>query len=187
MSTILEVASTPLSHRHIPNHDEEADVKEALQMHNELCKFAGELKNDYLWWLPIVHRNPQHQAITLRYESNYTTIHKELQKSYQALVDIASGSSDRDVLEQSQLYRRIARQCVHEQAFFTTSGRSLGMGSSSLQKGDKIVIFLGGQTPFAIRPTGKGTYRLLGEVYVLGLMHGEFLARTSPVRVYLLE
>ena len=40
---------------------------------------------------------------------------------------------------------------------------------------DQIGIHVGGKAPFAVRPTTSGRFKLLGEVYVLGLVHGEFM------------
>lgn len=188
VSTISEVMKVDFDHRQYwKDQDEEADFKEALKMHKQLTKLAGDSTDDRLWWIPIRHRDPR---IRISEESNYLRLHQSLLYSYHMLKEAAvaaNGSTDRVVLEQTQLYRRIVRQCVEDQAFFTTSDHLLGMGSSTLHEGDKIVIFLGGGMPFAVRHIRGDTYRLLGEVYVLGIMHGEFLAKMNVIQKYLLQ
>jgi hypothetical protein len=186
VSTISEVTTINFDYRHFWNdQDEEADRKEALKVHQQLQNFAGDMRDGRLWWLPIRHRDPQKQPSE---GSSYPRLHQSLQDSYLALEKVANGSTDGDVLRQTQLYRRMTRQCVEDQTFFITSNPThVGMGSSALEDGDEIVIFLGGEMPFAIRPTGKNTYRLLGEVYVLGIMHGEFFSQERHLQEYLLE
>jgi hypothetical protein len=79
------------------------------------------------------------------------------------------------------------RQFVNEQAFFTTSRPSLvGMGIESAERGSDRHITPGGDA-FTIRLTNKTTCRLLGEVYVLGIMRRGFLAKGLTIQQYLLE
>ena len=57
--------------------------------------------------------------------------------------------------------------------FITVDGR-LGIGPESTQPGDQIVVLDGARSPFVLRPLTNSTdYALLGDSYVLGLMHGE--------------
>ena len=79
-------------------------------------------------------------------------------------------------------------QVTNDKTFFNTQeGGYLGVGPPILQKGDRVVILLGGSMPFAIRPTHQGRYRLIGEVYVLGIMHGEFMTEDRLIEDFLLE
>ncbi|KAI0400152.1 heterokaryon incompatibility protein-domain-containing protein [Xylaria palmicola] len=41
------------------------------------------------------------------------------------------------------------------------------------EPGDRVCVLLGGDVPFVIRPTGRGTYTVVGECYVDGVMDGE--------------
>ncbi|KAJ3528242.1 hypothetical protein NM208_g7335 [Fusarium decemcellulare] len=52
----------------------------------------------------------------------------------------------------------------------------LGVVSRSVELGDVVCIFIGAQVPHVLRPTGKGTYELMGECYLHGVMDGEVLA-----------
>ncbi|KAI0467724.1 heterokaryon incompatibility protein-domain-containing protein [Xylaria cf. heliscus] len=58
------------------------------------------------------------------------------------------------------------RFCVTEQGRF-------GNVPLNTQPGDHICVLLGGEVPFVIRPTGRGTYTLVGECYIDGIMDGE--------------
>ena len=60
-------------------------------------------------------------------------------------------------------------------AFINNAGRP-GVGPIAMEAGDPIVIFAGDHTPFTVREETTGDekfYRLLGSVYVYGLMDGE--------------
>ena len=55
---------------------------------------------------------------------------------------------------------------------FTTSKGYIGLGPSTLREGDLVCVLFGGIVPFTLRQE-DGVYRLIGESYVHGLMHGE--------------
>ncbi|KLU88500.1 hypothetical protein MAPG_07485 [Magnaporthiopsis poae ATCC 64411] len=61
--------------------------------------------------------------------------------------------------------------------FFVTADRRFGIGPRSLEPGDEIWLLEGGRTPFLLRrrhrDDGGGHYRLVGEVFVHGVMYGE--------------
>ncbi|KAF5611424.1 heterokaryon incompatibility protein [Fusarium subglutinans] len=58
--------------------------------------------------------------------------------------------------------------------FATENGR-LGLGLHSTREGDEVWILDGCQVPCLLRHTGDGRYKLVGEAYVHGIMHGEAL------------
>ena len=58
--------------------------------------------------------------------------------------------------------------------FFITFDGHLGIGPESTQPGDQIVVLDGARSPFVLRALENSTdYALLGDSFVLGLMHGE--------------
>ena len=62
--------------------------------------------------------------------------------------------------------------------FFITECGSMGMGPPAIQPGDVVVILFGARVPFILRPTkADGVYRLIGECYVNGIMHGEHIEK----------
>jgi hypothetical protein len=59
-------------------------------------------------------------------------------------------------------------------SFFITSDGHLGIGPKSTQPGDQIVVLDGARSPFVLRALEHSSdYALLGDSFVLGLMHGE--------------
>jgi hypothetical protein len=49
----------------------------------------------------------------------------------------------------------------------------LGLVVPGARVGDSIGIFQGGKTPLIMRATGVGTWRILGDGYIHGIMNGE--------------
>ncbi|KAF4988898.1 hypothetical protein FGRMN_9479 [Fusarium graminum] len=58
-------------------------------------------------------------------------------------------------------------------AFAITVGGWYVLGPDVMQHGDVIAVLYGGRTPFMLRPREGGTWMLLGECYVHGMMNGE--------------
>lgn len=47
------------------------------------------------------------------------------------------------------------------------------VGPDIMEAGDVVVVLYGGRTPFLIRRREGGTWMLVGECYVHGMMNGE--------------
>jgi hypothetical protein len=75
---------------------------------------------------------------------------------------------------QSRIKARIADTCM-KRRFFCTSEGFYGLTAPNIKEGDKICIFFGCKTPSVVRREG-GSYILLGDAYVEGLMRGEAVA-----------
>ncbi|KAF2143986.1 uncharacterized protein K452DRAFT_306631 [Aplosporella prunicola CBS 121167] len=60
-----------------------------------------------------------------------------------------------------------------DRTFFTMSNGSFGLGPKEAREGDSVCIILGAQVPFVLRKSEQGTYRIVGECYVYGIMDGE--------------
>ncbi|KAI0875946.1 heterokaryon incompatibility protein-domain-containing protein [Hypoxylon argillaceum] len=56
-----------------------------------------------------------------------------------------------------------------------SAGSRLGQIPIGAALGDRICVLVGGETPYVIRPTAQGRFRLIGEAYVDGVMDGEAL------------
>lgn len=58
--------------------------------------------------------------------------------------------------------------------FVTTAGGRFGMTAKTAQIGDEIFVLLGCRLPLLLRPCpDDGTYRLIGECHIPGVMEGE--------------
>jgi len=65
--------------------------------------------------------------------------------------------------------QKISRRCL----FYTVKGR-FGLGPASMREGDVVAVFLGGQLPYVLRPTGiPERYKIVGDCYIYNLVHGE--------------
>jgi hypothetical protein len=64
-----------------------------------------------------------------------------------------------------------------DRRLFATGKKYIGLAPASTQVGDLVCVLLGGHTPFLLRPCEeyRGRYRLVGECYIHGIMHGEAL------------
>jgi hypothetical protein len=58
--------------------------------------------------------------------------------------------------------------------FITATGK-LGLGYDNIREGDVVTIMKGAQVPYILRPQQTGTYNLISEAYVDGIMDGEAL------------
>jgi len=56
---------------------------------------------------------------------------------------------------------------------FRTIEGFLGLGPVGTELGDEVWILAGGKTPFVLRDSCHGRKKLVGEAYVLGMMHKE--------------
>jgi hypothetical protein len=78
----------------------------------------------------------------------------------------------------------IATQDLH---FLTTCKGYIGLGDSP-QSNDEIWILFGGSVPFILRPypddsDHAGSYSLVGDCYVHGIMDGEAMARLGETEM----
>ena len=64
--------------------------------------------------------------------------------------------------------------------FFTTACGNLGLGPRSSQKGDIVAFIRNCKIPMILRKRASGRYIVIGEAYIHGYMHGEFLERGHP-------
>lgn len=74
-------------------------------------------------------------------------------------------------IEPRTFMKDLTTACKGRKLFSTLSGH-IGIGDGTLESGDLVCVFLGGITPFIIRPVDQ-KYKFVGECYVHGIMHGE--------------
>lgn len=73
--------------------------------------------------------------------------------------------------------------CI-DPCIFTTAEGMVGLCPWNAKKGDVIVLLLGGQVPYLLRSQPDYTeYSFVGECFVKGIMHGEFLREEKEKRV----
>jgi hypothetical protein len=68
---------------------------------------------------------------------------------------------------------------ARSRTLFKTAKEMLGRGHVAVQVGDIVTLIHGVTSPVVLRPRAKGGFLFVGDTYVDGIMHGEFL-RTLP-------
>jgi hypothetical protein len=58
---------------------------------------------------------------------------------------------------------------------FTTSDGRICLGPRTVEVGDVVTVLLGCDSPLVLRPNGLGQFKVIGEAYCHGVMHGEAL------------
>jgi hypothetical protein len=107
-----------------------------------------------------------------------------LEKSVELIMDARFDVSIEEILQQSfaldRLKGRFKVDRLEEELvnyfFCRTQDGRLGWMPLHTKKGDQICIFDGAKVPHVIRRSERGTFKLIGECYVQGLMNGEVLA-----------
>ncbi|VUC22235.1 unnamed protein product [Clonostachys rosea] len=119
----------------------------------------------------------------MRNRADSESIVKLPQYLEQIFNDVAKGNFDsgNKPTNMSPHLRNVG-ECVRSFAMspicVTGSGR-LGRIPPFSRAGDLVCVFVGGETPFIIRPTGRETYTIIGECYIDGIMDGEAIEGPS--------
>lgn len=78
-----------------------------------------------------------------------------------------------------------------EKFFFVTDSGYLGLAPKRSEAGDAVWIVQGAKIPFVLRPTGRESFRFIGEAYVQGRMYGEMAeaakAQNLPMQDILID
>ncbi|KAI0103035.1 HET-domain-containing protein [Nemania sp. FL0031] len=69
---------------------------------------------------------------------------------------------------------------VNNRCLFTMANGYVGLCSGRLHPGDEAFIILGCATPMILKPTPSGEYRVVGDCYIHGAMHGEAVLGPVP-------
>ena len=77
-------------------------------------------------------------------------------------------------------------QQVERKPFVTVKG-FVGLAPKHAKEGDIIVVFPGAKFPYVLRRCDDGMYVLVGEVFVHGIMYGEFVAENPEMVEFVLK
>ena len=85
--------------------------------------------------------------------------------------------------QSSAWYQYCESNSSGRRVFLTTDNQLLGQGPEDIQAGDQVYVLQGALTPVILRKTSQDTaqktFRLVGEAYVHGYMHGKAMERES--------
>jgi hypothetical protein len=82
-------------------------------------------------------------------------------------------SNAKDMAHNGGLFLSTAYEHCYDKRRGRTARGYIGQFSHLAQVGDFVFLPLGSAVPFTIRPKSDGTYELIGECYVHGIMKGE--------------
>jgi hypothetical protein len=112
----------------------------------------------------------------------------EIQKGHADLLQSArlglNGSTNLPSHE-AVLYRTMMDGQRNQRPFISVQGY-VGLAPDHVREGDVVVIFVDAKLPHVLRDNGNGTYRLVGEAYVHGVMNGELLDNDEEIKEYIL-
>lgn len=119
----------------------------------------------------------------------------ELAQSYEAYRKVCPspwGGDPKIDLDSEAWKRQWPTQCMLERAnqgyrFSLTACGLVGLFPNETRWNDLIVLIAGANTPFVIRPREDGSFTLVGEAYVHGVMRGELLRPVSASEESLFE
>ncbi|PMD29634.1 HET-domain-containing protein [Hyaloscypha variabilis F] len=83
-------------------------------------------------------------------------------------------------------YLEVMRLQKSRRPFLSFSGY-VGLAPEFAEQGDVLVAFCGAKFPYVLRCDRDGTYILIGEAYVHGIMGGEFVKITKETETFILE
>jgi hypothetical protein len=99
------------------------------------------------------------------------------------LYELIIGSKQENLMILPHSLAVVVGVCTAKRRFFITEKGYVGLGPLDAQMGDEVFILQGGQVPFVLRRfeyQGDLSCRnLVGDCYVHGIMHGEFLGRNE--------
>ncbi|KAK3671873.1 hypothetical protein LTR78_008239 [Recurvomyces mirabilis] len=84
-------------------------------------------------------------------------------------------------IARAEVFPRLYQVARSKRRIFRTSDGALGHGAERLQGGDVVAFLVGATIPFILRPIDVDQYRLIGETYMHGYMHGEALRGSGLV------
>ena len=84
-------------------------------------------------------------------------------------------SISEDLLREGVPFQSAISTWIGGRVFGRTSNGYMGMLPSKAAKDDIVCAFMGGVTPFVIRPKKDGFFQLIGACYIHGMMNGEIL------------
>ncbi|KAJ3456983.1 hypothetical protein MRS44_014124 [Fusarium solani] len=144
------------------------------------------------WVVPIAES--QHPAVVavdaLSVYESYKAFRILLEKDEKRSCAQLPKAQYESLVAKSSTYKSLLEGSQAGWKFAVTFDQRFGIVPPTSEAGDEILIFAGGVVPFVIRRSEEraGAYRLIGECYISGIMHGEIFDPISPmpstVRLY---
>ena len=116
------------------------------------------------WYGMLVQDSNTHTSDFIAFWNEFTG----REDSHQFAGVLETGAGEGDAFRFAQA---VSSACAWRR-FFITSNGYIGVGPPCTTVGDRACVLEGGIVPFLLRP-GESGYKLVGEAYIHGVMHGE--------------
>jgi hypothetical protein len=154
-----------------------AELEKDTHFNIEAMKFLLSVSDS------LTSPNPTIRSIAAEMENKIQTFERgdhdvEIPRSMlDALTEgLASGAGD--IAEATKgRFGTLLGQTFNTRQFAATERGLMSLVPLGTKKGDEVVLFLGGKTPFILREWEGGLVRLVGEAYVHGFMDGAGMIR----------
>lgn len=113
------------------------------------------------------------------HKDHHLNIFKAYCRQQQAIDEDRLPDSEDDV--NANFFASELRRAGKRRALFLTLNGCFGLGPMSSDFLDEVWLPMGAKMPFIFRPTGKGTYKLLGQTFIHGVMRGEAVQGKSEI------
>jgi hypothetical protein len=161
--------------------DKAADICGIVEDSTDWESAKSQLSKDYAAWQILQGHYPDDND-NIIYPPEFSTFMKRLEASRINGTDFQCASgflgemvARRESLKLVSLSAEInAKITIHNSGkLFTTVQGHLGNGHRSMKAGDEVWLIAGFPIPLILRRNNDGKYRLVGDAYVHGIMHGE--------------
>ena len=79
----------------------------------------------------------------------------------------------KEIQERIDRFNNAVGTKLESRRMFVTEESRLGMGPQSLEEGHEVWVLEGANVPFVLERLDEGRFRLIGQAFVYGVMHGE--------------
>lgn len=137
-----------------------------------------------IWQIPIACRKP----VDGLWKPECEILHTAYQ-TLRGFVQLPEESIETEawVLRNSESYVYAMNRTADQRKAFTSNEGHLGLGPQNIQTGDLVCILFGSEVPLILRRSMTGTYTLIGDAYVYGIMHGEYIDTNSRTETFEIE
>ncbi|KAI1179053.1 heterokaryon incompatibility protein-domain-containing protein [Nemania sp. FL0916] len=144
----------------------------------------AHLTKEYTAFQQLLGENPQVVSPCLPPE--FVEFVHAFQHSDAFPLDTAMQQHDRVLARSMEIaYETLTRKILDQnyglsnRSLFRTKTGQVGRGAFSNSPGDEVWLLAGGNVPFTLRKVSDRRYRLVGECYVHGIMHGEAVVNAT--------
>ncbi|KAK4211138.1 hypothetical protein QBC37DRAFT_19744 [Rhypophila decipiens] len=116
----------------------------------------------------------------LRYAERLVSVQVPRLEEWTKILGISTGPGEFMGMLSLDSFIRVVLSVVSNRRYITTEEGFMGFAPTFTQSGDKVVVLLGCDSPFILRPLPNGGYRLLGQAIIYGLQDAERLLGRLP-------